>query len=717
MAYLEKKEKNKNTPKPKKQVVLGPVTLLIIFISSALLITIFSLVAYISYTLLELPDIKGINKYNPPVVTEVYDSQGNVLAHWYVEKRWYIPIDKIPANLKKAALAAEDARFYEHKGIDFIGVLRAILKNVEAGEMVQGASTITQQVTRALLLSSEKSLTRKIKEAILAWQIDALLTKDEILTIYLNQIYFGQNAYGVEAAARAYFGKHVKDLNLSECAFIAGLPQAPSRYNLQKNRELAMNRHAHVIKRMLGEGFISSKDAEEALSYPLEMTPEVINPPTGSEYFLADIRKKLEEKYGKKVLYTSGLRIYTTLYPAWQEKANEAIKTGLNGYFKKYSKDKEKKESVHAALVSIESKTGKIRAMIGGQDFNKMQYNLATQGKMQPGSSFKPIMYSAALEKGVIHPNSIINDEPIVLPGSSLANPWIPQNYDGEFMGPITLKTAVTHSRNVPAIKVTMMTGVDSVIQMAKKMGIVSPLTPNYTIALGSNAVPVMEMVKAFSAFPNLGYTVEPVYIEYIKNNEGKFLEISEPVRNKAMEPNTAFQMLNLLQAVVQEGTGRRALKLGLPAGGKTGTTNDFKDAWFLGFTPDVVTGVWVGRIDKKSLGNKETGGGLVCPIWTDYMEITKSLTAGKTFEIPDGIALVRINLETGKLVKDNKTEGIYTTWVALPEEKALEMEADAKLKEEEMEMEAEELKSLSNLDSTSTTASPSSESQQEHPY
>jgi len=714
MAYLEKKERKKNTPKPKKQVILGPVTLLIIFMSSALLITIFSLVSYISYTLLELPDINGINKYNPPVVTEVYDSRGNVLAHWYIEKRWFVPIEKIPENLKKAVLAAEDARFYEHKGIDFIGVLRAILKNVEAGEMVQGASTITQQVTRALLLNSEKSLTRKIKEAILAWQIDALLTKDEILTIYLNQIYFGQNAYGVEAAARAYFGKHVTDLNLSECAFIAGLPQAPSRYNPQKNRELAMNRHAHVVKRMLAEGFISSNDAEEALSYPLYMTPEALNPPAGSEYFLADVRKKLEEKYGKKTLYTSGLRIFTTLNPAWQEKANEAIKTGLNGYLKKYSKDKEKKENVHAALVSIETKTGKIRAMIGGQDFNKMQYNLATQGKMQPGSSFKPIMYSAALEKGVIHSNSIINDEPIVLPGSSLANPWIPHNYDGEFMGPITLKTAVTHSRNVPAIKVTMMTGVDSVIQMAKKMGILSPLTPNFTIALGSNAVPVMEMVKAFSAFPNLGYTVEPLYIEYIKDNEGKYIEISEPVRNKAMEPNTAFQMLNLLQAVVQEGTGRRALKLGIAAGGKTGTTNDFKDAWFLGFTPDVVTGVWMGRIDKKSLGNKETGGTLACPIWTDFMEITKILTAGKTFEIPDGIVLVRIDSETGKLVKDDAGETIYTTWVALPEEKVLDMEAEMKLKATEDELEAEGLKDLSDLDST---ASSSLESQQERPY
>ncbi|RPI49814.1 MAG: PBP1A family penicillin-binding protein, partial [Deltaproteobacteria bacterium] len=560
---------------------------------SALLVSLAIGSLIIGYMLLGLPEISSLKSYNPPMVTEVLDSDHRPIAYWYKEKRWPVPISQMPDRLVQAFLAAEDARFYEHPGIDFIGVLRAIMKNMEAGGIVQGASTITQQVTRSLLLTREKSWLRKVKEAVLAWQIDAALTKDEILTIYLNQIYLGQGSYGVESAARTYFAKHVDGLNLAECALFAGLPKAPSRYDPTRHMDLAKKRQDYVLRRMVEEGYITPEDAEEAKKAPIRLKKDDLDSPPGTDYFLSEVRRELEARYGKKRLLADGLTVITTLKRDWQIKANEAVLQGLNRLCNRHPGDTELSQSVQAALVAIEAKTGAVQALWGGKDFNKSQFNLATQGMMQPGSAFKAIIYTTALSKGIVAPNTIVVDEPISLPGANPQTLWEPENFDNTYMGPITVRTALTNSRNVISVKITRATGLRPIHDMARRMGIETPLANNLSISLGSSEVTPIEMARAFSTFPNLGKNVKPQFIQEVRNRKGEVIEKFEPVFKEAVDPVTAFQMVHLLRGVIQDGTGRNARVLGIPAGGKTGTTDNCQDAWFIGFTPEVVAAVW----------------------------------------------------------------------------------------------------------------------------
>jgi penicillin-binding protein 1A len=655
--------------KTKKPVVWSYRPLLGIILGSAFFVAITIGSLAIGYMLLGLPEISSLKSYNPPAVTEVLDSDHNPIAYWYKEKRWPIPLYQMPDKLIQAFLAAEDARFYDHPGIDFMGVMRAILKNVEAGEIVQGASTITQQVTRSLLLTREKSWLRKAKEAILAWQIDAALTKDEILTIYLNQIYLGQGAYGVESAARTYFAKHANDMNLAECALIAGLPKAPSRYDPIKNIDRAKQRQKYVLRRMIEEGYITSDEAEKAQEYPIYLKRESLDNPPGTDYFLSEVKKEMEARYGKKRLFTDGLTIITTLKRDWQLKANESVSKGLDSLCKRHVRDIELSKSVQAALLAMEIETGAVRALWGGNDFKKSQFNLATQGKMQPGSAFKPIIYSAALFNGLVAPNTIVVDEPISLPGADFRTMWEPENFDRTYMGPITIRTALAHSRNVISVKIAKLVGLSAIHDMARRMGIKTPLANNLTISLGTSEVSLSEMVRAFSTFPNKGKNVKPQFIQQVKNREGKILEQLDPVFNQAIDSATAFQMVHLLRGVIQDGTGRYARALGIPAAGKTGTTDNCRDAWFIGFTPEVVTAVWVGREDKKSLGYRETGGRVACPIWTSFMSITKKEMIKQNFSIPQGIALVPVDRQTGEIMVPRGYNKSSFVWEAVKED------------------------------------------------
>ena len=634
-----------------RPIIWGYRPLLGIMLGSAFVVslTIGSLI--IGYMLLGIPEISSLKSYNPPMVTEVLDSEHHPIAYWYKERRWPVPISRMPDRLVQAFLAAEDARFYEHPGIDFMGVIRAILKNVEAGGIVQGASTITQQVTRSLLLTRERSWLRKVKESILAWQIDAALTKDEILTIYLNQIYLGQGAYGVESAARTYFAKHVDDLNLAECALFAGLPKAPSRYDPTRRMDLAKKRQYYVLRRMVEEGYITSEEAEKAKKTPISLKRETLDLPPGTGYFLSEVRKELEARYGKKRLLTDGLTIITTLKRDWQIKANEAVLQGLDNLCRRHTKDTELSRSVQAALVAIEAKTGAVQALWGGKDFNKSQFNLATQGMMQPGSAFKPIIYTTALSKGLIAPNTIVVDEPISLPGANPQTMWEPENFDKTYMGPITIRTALIHSRNIISVKIARAIGLASIHDMARRMGIDTPLANNLSISLGSSEVTLTEMARAFSTFPNLGKNIKLQFIQKVISRKGEVIEQLEPVFKEAVDPVTAFQMVHLLRGVIQDGTGRNARSLGIPAGGKTGTTDNYRDAWFIGFTSEVVAAVWVGRKDKKSLGEKETGGRVACPIWTSFMSVTKKEMTKKDFSVPQGIAFVPVDQQTGEII------------------------------------------------------------------
>ncbi len=613
----------------------------------------------VGYVMLGLPDIASLKHYAPPAVTEVRDLSGRPIAYWYKEKRWPLKWDQIPDKLKQAFLSAEDARFYDHPGIDFIGVIRAIIRNVEAGTIVQGASTITQQVTRALLLSPERTWVRKVKEAILAWQIDSSLTKDEILTIYLNHIYLGQGAYGVEAAARTYFGKHARDLNLAECAMLAGLPQAPSRYNPKRHLDRAKRRQAYVLRRMVEEGYISEVEAQHAMKLPIAIREEQMERPPGVEYFLADLKKELLARYGKEYLFTAGLTIKATIDPEWQKKAYDEVMAGVERLVKRHPKDKELEKQVQAALVAMDIKTGAIRALIGGMDFSKSQFNLATQAKVQPGSSFKPVVYSAAMEAGVIRPNTVLVDEPLALPGQKPGHPWTPENFEKTYLGPITIRTALTLSRNVIAVKVAQMVGVKAIRETARRMGITAPIANNLSIALGSSAIPLIQLVDAYTTFGNAGYRVKPQMIEEIRDRYGRVIERMRPEAYRALDPIVAYQMLNLLKGVVQEGTGQYAKRLGVPAAGKTGTTDFYRDALFLGITPSVACGVWIGRKDHESLGRLETGGRVACPIWTEFMRITLKGQQPSAFVVPQGAVFLPVEKKTGEISVRDSGKGI----------------------------------------------------------
>ncbi len=643
--------------------------LLCIIWGSGFLVSLLVAGLIVGYMLLGIPDISTLRYYSPPTVTQVLDKDMRPLAYWYKERRWPVPLSSIPDQLVYAFLSAEDARFYEHPGIDFLGVIRAVIKNVEAGGIVQGASTITQQVTRSLLLSRERSWIRKLKEAILAWQIDAALTKDEILTIYLNQIYLGQGAYGVEAAARTYFAKHVQELDLAECAVLAGLPKAPSRYNPITDLKAAKRRQIYVLRRMVEEGYITQEEADEAQREPLQLKRETLSLPPGARYFLAEVRRRLEERYGKKRLLTDGLTVVTTLDSRWQERAYEAVDKGIKRLLDRHRDDKEMPAHIQGALVAMEGATGAVRAMVGGQDFKRSQYNLATQARIQTGSAIKPVVYAAALSSGIVQPNSVLVDEPVTLQGPDPDTPWEPENFDKTYMGPITIRTALTYSRNIISVKLARITGLKPVHQLARQMGITVPLADNLSLALGSSGIPPIQMVQAYSTFLNLGDSVKPQYVEEVRDRRGNVIERLEPITQRALDPVTAYQMTHLLEGVVQQGTGRCAKKLGVPAAGKTGTTDDYRDAWFIGFTPEIITAVWIGRDDHQSLGKLETGGKVACPIWKSFMEITLNPDTPRHFPIPEGVALVSVDRRTGEIVVPKTKNTRKVVWEALRED------------------------------------------------
>ncbi len=622
---------------------------LVLIFSTAALVSLFILALVWAYLQLELPDVSSLKNYRPPAVSELYDRKGRLLAYFYREKRWPVSLDLVPERLIQAIIAAEDARFYQHKGLDFFSIIRAAIRNVEAGSIVQGGSTITQQVTRALLLSPERSFKRKIKEALLAWRIDSMLTKDEILNIYLNQIYLGEGAYGVEAASRIYFGKHVWDLNLAECALIAGLPQAPSRYNPYRHFDLAKKRQAYVLKRMVAEGYITEEEARRAYATPIVLKHFAPSIPKEAAYFVDYAQQRLSQILGRQELLTGGYRIYSTLDLDYQVAAFEALREGLARLQKRHPEIKE--SSVQGALCLIEAHTGAIRALIGGLDPGRGHFNRATQARRQPGSAFKPIVYAAALEKDLIDPATLFVDEPLVLPGAKEGENWKPQNFDGLFLGPITVRKALADSRNTVAVKVAQLVGIDEVISEARQLGIQVPLSRDLALALGSNGIPLLELTSAYQVFANQGQRIPPRIIEALVDREGRVIEAKRPEPTKVISPQTAFMLTYLLEQVVADGTGRCASDLLVPVAAKTGTTDHYRDAWFVGYTPSLVLGVWVGRDDKTPLGPGETGAKAACPIWVSFMEKILPLEGFReeTFTPPEGIMFAAVDETTGE--------------------------------------------------------------------
>ncbi|MFN3568240.1 MAG: transglycosylase domain-containing protein [Caldimicrobium sp.] len=565
-----------------------------------------------------MPSISKLKNYYPKQSIVIVDIQGQIVGYIGDERRIFVPLNKIPPHVINAFLAAEDAQFYKHKGIDFFSIIRALFKNIISGKIVQGGSTITQQVTKSLLLSPERSFTRKIKEMFLAWQIEKHLTKDEILTIYLNHIYLGEGAYGVEAASLTYFGKHVWELNLLEAATLAGLPPAPSKYNPLSNPRAALIRRNYVIKRMEEVGFISSDLAKDLINSPLILNPKNVNKPAHHAYFIDVIKSELEKIFPKDVLEQGGFIVKTTLDADWEKKGYE----NLNTWFTKNYKE----DPPEMAAVCLNNSDGGVRVLIGGRNYLQSSYNRAILGKRQAGSAFKPFIWAEALEEGVVSPNSVISDEPITLPGADAGRDWSPGNYDGKYMGPLSLKDGLAYSRNTIAVRLAVLLGLDNLHNLIRKLELKFPLPLNLSLALGTYEISPLELTAAFTVFPNLGQKVTPFFIEeiYDKIYDGKLIYKRDPQIISVFSANTASIMNEFLEAVIRYGTGACALALGVPVGGKTGTTQDYKDAWFIGFTAEYTCGVWVGYDKGKTLQKGETGGRVACPLWLTLMQAKK---------------------------------------------------------------------------------------------
>ncbi len=713
----------------------------------------------------------------------------------------------MPKTLVQAFIAAEDANFFKHQGIDFVSSFRAALKSVKAGGVAQGGSTITQQVAKKLLLTSERTFTRKFKEAILAWRMEQALTKQEILYLYLNQIYLGHRAYGVEAAAENYFDKNVEELTLAESAIMAGLPQAPSRYSPYRHYERAMERQKYVLGRMVKEGYITPEEYTQAAQEEVTIKPRLNNLLDVTAYFNEQVRRYLEERFGEKVLYTGGLEVETSINLPMQKVAQQAVKENLRNHDKrhgyrgpqqildeaaqaefllkqqkqltteplvagnytqaiivgrkgdqllckigardgtisikeskwaapiKYSKTAqkplgnagEKKRTLfpfgslievkvvdlnnetiklsleqtpltQGALVAVDPLTGQIKAMVGGYDFKESQFNRATQAKRLPGSAIKPIIYAAALDHGYT-PASIILDTPLIYENRKVATgkleEWKPKNYEQKFYGPTRFRYALAHSRNVVTIKILEDIGINYAANYAKKLGIETPLERDLSMALGSTAVTPIEMLTAYTVFANGGVLIPPTYITRIRDRNGRILESIDPADfasgmaadqhlirkppRRVISPETAYLITNIMESVVREGTGWRAKAIERPSAGKTGTTNDLKDAWYIGFIPQLACVSWVGYDQERPLGKKETGSRAAAPAWVAFMKEAVKQYPVQNFRVPDAIEFHPIDKKNGLLLEEDNDQAYFEVFA--PGTAPTHMSGEEKLK------------------------------------
>ncbi len=708
----------------------------------------------------DLPSLDLLQSYQPSLVTTVYADDRQPIGQFFIERRILTPLADIPKSLTQAVIATEDVRFFEHPGLDYIGILRAAWTNVRhGGRKVEGASTITQQLARSLFLSSERSYDRKIRELILAYKMEAVSSKEQILETYLNQIYFGQGSYGVASAAQSYFGKDVRALSLAESAFLAGLPKSPSRFSPFTAYERAKKRQEHVLSRMEEAGFITAAEREAAAA-------EVLNfHRPGSEhfapYFVEYVRQLLVAKYGEAMVYKGGLQVFTTLNLEMQKAAEAAFAAGVReldkregwrgprrtvdvgslpppapsstdqvlkagdlseGIVLKAGKDhyavqvgtataklyfddmawakrllkgtdpaidfvvnpnlkqilkpgdvievgvkKVTKEGllltleqtplVEGGLIAIDPGSGAVRAMVGGYDFSRSEYNRAVQAHRQPGSAFKPIIYAAAMSQGM-SPATQILDAPVVYEQEEDDKIWKPENYGRKFHGMVSLRDALAHSHNLATIRLLDKVGIRNVIDFARTVGVTSPLPADLSLGLGSSSVGLMELTSVYGVFLNKGSKAEPFAIKVAKDSTGKTLETTEPEVHEVISKETAYLITNMMEDVVQKGTGQAAKSLDRPIAGKTGTTNDYINAWFIGGTPNLVAGVYVGFDDRRSLGESETGARAALPIWIAFMKEALKQLPVVPFEIPDGVTFVKVDPATGLLEAEQEGEG-----------------------------------------------------------
>jgi len=593
-----------------------------------------------------LPSVTQLETFEPSVGSKIYDENDEPITEFHVERRLFVTLGHMPPALKQAIIATEDARFYSHFGVDPMGIARAVYQNFRRGRIVEGGSTITQQLAKVLFLTPDRSLDRKLKEAVLAIELERRYSKDRILEMYLNQIYFGHGAFGVEAASRTFFGKGVSELTPAESALLAGLPKAPATYSPFEHPEAAVRRRTTVLVRMVDTGALTPGQAKRLGEAGLDLVPPERRRTTG-QYYLEFVQQYLEAQYGADLVFKGGLHVYTTLSPAMQLKAEASLRDGLRALETRRAssagKDAPAPERPEGALLALEPQTGYIRAMVGGYDFFKSEFNRAVQAHRQPGSAFKPFVYMAALESGMT-PASVVDDSPIQYPlaGGKI---WKPDNYDRKFRGPITYQQALEESINVAAVKVQERTGIRRTVDIVRRLGVDSPLQENLSIALGTSDLTLLELTSAYGALANQGTWVKPTAIRYVLDAQRKLLEENVPQGRQALPPDLAYVITHMMKGTVERGTGRAAKALGRPVAAKTGTTNDYSNAWFIGFTPTLATGVWVGYDRPKSLGKDETGSRVAVPIWTTFMREALAGKPAEDFPIPEGVVIVPVDL------------------------------------------------------------------------
>lgn len=721
-----------------------------------------------------LPSTDQLANYNPAVVTRLYAADGKLLAEYAKEKRFFLPLSVIPKTVQQAFISAEDKNFYSHQGVDFFGTLRAMknnLLNVGKGYSLAGGSTITQQVVKNFLLSSEKSFERKIKEAILAYRISKIYSKEKILELYLNEIYLGQSTYGVAAASITYFDKSLDQLTTEEAAFLAALPKAPAYFDPAKNYQRALERRNYVISRMHEDGAIDAPEEKRARAALLVTRSRNKDEVARADFFAEEVRRALAGMYGSNVLYEGGLFVKTTLNPTYQDYADRALRHALMMYDQRHGyrgpiatlKDEEgelpvalervRREravplyeaqtlgviervtpkvelltlegsrgslapegmrwakpqfavgdvvliepmeagkgtyrllqipAVNGAVVVMDPHSGKVLAMSGGYAYSGSEFNRATQAKRQPGSAFKPFVYLTALESG-FSPTSVIVDEPISLPQGPGLPMWTPQNYEGDYIGPITLRTALEHSRNTVTVRIAAMIGLKRIKRVAQRFGLYEEdVAENFSMVLGAKETTLLKLVNGYSMIANGGRRVAPWFVERIDDRNGATIfrrdtRACEPCvapahttistdaptltdeRERVLDPRVAYQITSILKGVVERGTGSAAKGLGRPVAGKTGTTNDSRDAWFIGYTPDLVVGTYVGFDTPKTLGDKETGGRVAIQGFVKFMQLAEGSLPVKEFRAPPGIRELAINLHTGQPLFDGDASGAAT--------------------------------------------------------
>ncbi len=687
----------------------------------------------------DLPPVDQLLSYQPPTTTQVFAEDGTMLGEFYVERRYLIPLERVPNHVRLAFLASEDADFYRHPGIDPLGITRALIANLSEKRVVQGGSTITQQVVKTLLLTPERRIERKVKELILSLRLENKLSKDDILYLYLNQIYFGAGSYGVQAAARTFFDVDVEDLTIAQAALLAGLPQRPSEYDPQRHPKAARGRQHYVLERMRAERFITDEEYAEARAEEIDVEPRRHNATyVAAPWYVDHVRRLLEEHFGGTAAAQLGLRVHTAIDLQLQELAEEQLRQGLRrvdgrqgfrrgvrrlashkiepflkreavrqteeasylqAVVKEIRKDRlvvrtpwetlelsgkalqwrggrrlypsafrpgdvisltrgdgengdtpyvlDQSPQVEGALVSIDPYTGQVKAVVGGYSFERSQFNRATQGRRQPGSAIKPLIYAAAFKRGY-GPSSVVLDGPISFPGGPNGRRWRPKNASGRYNGRTQLRNALVWSLNTVSVRLVHDIGIDYTRDFLARLPFAKQFPRHLALALGAVEVTPLELTAAFGIFPTLGKRFEPIFITEITDTQGRPIDFAHtrPEFERVLPAEKAYQLTTMMRGVVQRGTGKRAA-IGRPVAGKTGTTNDYRDAWFVGFTPDLITGVWVGYDVSRDLGHGDTGGHIAAPIWSSYMRQALKGRPAVDFPQPGGGGLTMAGIGT----------------------------------------------------------------------